>query len=200
MNLRWLSLLGIAGTPAFAAGPGGDVHDRLDATGSMTDRYLSPEEVRAVLHAHNDAFFQCFRANLRGGVDPGETGVTFVIGRDGKAVSIVLDSAHGPPALGSCVQTALSAIPFPDHDGEPMEVAYPLVWQVDREGARLLLYPIVFTRARPVRIPLVLLPPDVSDETVRAVTTAVTGLPVALAPVAPASAVAAPPPPPTPGP
>jgi hypothetical protein len=178
--------------PGLAGGPAGDAADRLDSPGSLTDRYLSSEEVRTILHANNTPLFDCFRTNLRGGVDPGETGVTFVIGRDGKAGQVVLESAHGPPALGTCIAGVLSAIAFPDHDGAPMEVAYPLVWQVDRTGARLLNYPVVFTRPRQVRVPLVALPPDLGDASADAVGAAITGkaMPPPSVPTRPPASVA----------
>jgi hypothetical protein len=39
-------------------------------------------------------------------------------------------------------------------------VSYPLVYEVDTRGARILPYPIVFTKPRPIRLPLLTLPLD----------------------------------------
>lgn len=161
-------LLGAAGR-ARAGGVAGEASDRLDAPGSATDRYLSTEEIRAVLHAQNAAFFMCFRDHLPGGRDPGETSIRFQLPRDGKPTEVVAESAFGSPNLRSCLVDAVRAFTFADHDGAVLEVAYPLIWQVDTRGARVIPYPVVFTKPRPIRLPLLLLPPDTEPVQVDAV-------------------------------
>ncbi len=157
-------LLALLFLPSVAAaqGLGGRVSDRLDSQGSPTDRYLESAEVRAVIHAANDAFFQCFRraARSRGGV--GDASVEFTIERTGATSGARAELGTDLPGLGDCLEQAVAGLTFDDHDGDPVEVAYPTVYVVDRKGARVLDYPVVFTRPRPVRLPLLLLPPDVT--------------------------------------
>lgn len=159
-----LLLLALLLAPSFAAaqGLGGRQADRLDAPGSPTDRYLESSEIREALHAANDAFFQCFRqaAGSRGGV--GDVSVDFVIERSGATSHAEVDLGSDLPGLADCLELAVAGIVFDEHDGDPVEVAYPTVYVVDRQGARFLDYPVVFTRPRPVRLPLLLLPPDVT--------------------------------------
>jgi len=65
------------------------------------------------------------------------------------------------------VEAAVQSLDFGEHDGDPVEASYPLVYQVDRRGARVLPYPVVFTRPRAVRLPLLLLPADITAGEVR---------------------------------
>jgi len=150
-----------------AAGASGLPTDALDAPGTATDRYLTPAEVRKVLHGATDAFYGCFREHVRGGDDSGEVAVTFTIGRDGKALDVHPETASAPGALGPCLKGAVEGLEFDEHDGAPMEVSYPLVYQVDTKGARILPYPIVFTKPHPVRLPLLELPADLSAAEIR---------------------------------
>ncbi len=147
---------------AGAQGLGGRATDRLDSAGSPTDRYLDSTEVRGVLHAANDSFFQCFRraSGSRAGV--GDASVEFTIEREGTTSHVRAELGTELPGLRECLEAAAAALVFDDHDGDPVEVAYPTVYVVDRQGARVLDYPVVFTRPRPVRLPLLLLPPDVT--------------------------------------
>lgn len=147
---------------AAAQGLGGRQTDRLDAPGSPTDRYLEATEIREVLHAANDAFFQCFRraSGSRGGV--GDASVEFTIERSGATIRGRADLGTALPGLKDCLEAAVAALVFDEHDGDPVEVAYPTVYVVDRKGARVLDYPVVFTRPRPVRLPLLLLPPNIT--------------------------------------
>jgi hypothetical protein len=141
--------------------------DALDAPGEATDRYLSPAEVRAVLHDATDDFYTCFRTHLRGSEAPGETAVTFTIARSGRAEEVQPDLGRAPQALGPCLISLVEGLTFADHDGAPMEVSYPLVYQVDGQGARILPYPIVFTKTEPVRLPLLELPEDLQPAEIR---------------------------------
>jgi len=156
-------LLVVPGAPRAS----GLATDALDAPGEATDRYLTPTEVRTVLHASTEAFYTCFRTHLRGGEAPGETAVTFTIARSGESEAIVPELGRAPETLGPCLTQVVKALDFPDHDGDPMEVSYPLVYQVDRQGARILPYPIVFTKPRPVRLPLLELPEDTAGAELR---------------------------------
>lgn len=174
----------VVGT-ARAGGVAGDGADRLDAPGSATDRYLSTEEIRGGLHAANGTFFACFREHLPGGRDPGETAARFRIPRTGRPEGVEIDSQHGSEALKQCLVGAFTAIPFSDHDGAVIDVAYPLVWQVDTKGARVIPYPVVFTRSRPIRVPLLLLPPDVSDAEITRIEKALEAPPAPPSPAAP---------------
>ena len=141
--------------------------DALDYPGSPTDRYLVAGEIRDALHAANDSFFQCFRQHARAGVDASDVGVTFVIGRDGRGSDVRPELGDAPPELGACLTQAIEAIDFGEHDGDPLEAAYPLVYQVDRRGARITPYPVVFTRPAAIRLPLLQLPPDLGPGEIR---------------------------------
>ena len=98
---------------------------------------------------------------------PGEVAVTFVIEREGKPTSIQPELGRAPAELGPCLVKVVEGLVFDDHDGEPMPVSYPLVYQVDTKGARILPYPIVFTKPHAVRLPLLELPEDISPGATR---------------------------------
>jgi len=153
--------------PVGAGGPAGSSSDLLNSPGSPTDRYLEPAEVREVLHAANDRFYQCFRTHLRGGGEPGNVAVTFTIDRSGRASSAVAEMAAGYRSLAGCLTGLVQALEFGEHDGEPLQVSYPLVYQVDRKGARVVPYPTVFVRPDTVRLPLLTLPPDLGPGELR---------------------------------
>jgi predicted NBD/HSP70 family sugar kinase len=153
--------------PAIVLAAGGLAQDRLDWPGSPTDRYLDSEEVRTTLHSATDGFFQCFRTHARSGVDASDSGVTFTVQRDGAATGIVAEVGSAPEALAACLADVVAALDFGEHDGDPLEVSYPVVYQVDRRGARVLPYPVVFSRPVPVRLPLLQLPPDIGPGEVR---------------------------------
>jgi len=159
-------LAGLLPGAALAQGMGGDPKDRLDWPGSPTDRYLTSDELRDRLHAATDGFFACFRASLRSKPEGGAS-VTFVVDREGEAGSIEVDRGKAPESLVPCVQQVVAGIEFGAHDGDPLDVSYPLVYEVDTRGARILPYPIVFTRPRPVRLPLLGLPLDVTPGELR---------------------------------
>ncbi len=162
MRATLLALLLLLPSAAGAQGLGGKVTDRLDSAGSPTDRYLDSSEVRTVLHAANESFFLCFRraSGSRAGV--GDASVEFTIERTGATSGVRADLGTDLPGLKDCLEAAAAALVFDDHDGDPVDVAYPTVYAVDKKGARVLDYPVVFTRPRPVRLPLLLLPPDVT--------------------------------------
>ena len=161
------ALLLLAGAGAAQAQMGGQPTDRLDWPGTATDRYLDAEEVRTVLHSATDAFFDCFRQHVRQGSEASDVGITFTIGRDGLTTGFVPELADAPAELGSCLEVVVGGLDFGEHDGDPFEVSYPVVYQVDRGGARILPYPVVFTRPRPVRLPLLGLPPDFTAGEIR---------------------------------
>jgi len=152
---------------ALGQGMGGLPSDRLDWSGSPTDRYLEPSEIRTVLHDATETFYECFREHVRGGAAADQVAVTFRVPRSGRADQVVVELGHAPAGLGPCVEATVQGLDFGDHDGDPVEASYPLVYQVDRGGARVLPYPVVFTRPRVVRLPLLLLPADITPGEVR---------------------------------
>ena len=163
--MRWLALIVLLALPgvATAQGSGGDPADRLDAHGAPTDRYLDRVEIRDVLHGGTEAFFACFREHLRGDANPGDLSAVFFIERDGVPSRVTIDGPETPEALSGCLVEAVAALRFDDHDGDPMEVSYPIVYQsTARQGARVVPYPLVFIRASAPRLPLLSLPPDLS--------------------------------------
>ncbi len=159
---RLVLLLLLAAQPALAQGVGGRPSDRLDAAGSPTDRYLDSEEVRGVLHAANESFFLCFREHARDRSGAGDVALTLTVTREGRPTAIDVEIGQSKPALKPCLEAAGAALDFGEHDGDPLEISYPLVFVVDRQGMRILDYPVVFTRPRPVRLPLFELPLDLT--------------------------------------
>ncbi|MCP4870575.1 MAG: hypothetical protein GY898_17870 [Proteobacteria bacterium] len=153
--------------PALALAMGGAATDALNFPGSPTDRYLDSDEVRAVLHSATEGFFECFRTHARTGVDASDSGVTFTVQRDGSATDIFAEVGSAPEALATCLSGVITALEFGEHDGNPLEVSYPLVYQVDRQGARVLPYPVVFSKPDPVRLPLLPLPANIGPGEVR---------------------------------
>lgn len=137
--------------------------DLIEQPGSPTDRYLTPEEVRARLHEANDAFFSCFASRLMG-PEPGECSVYFTIAHDGRPVDVRAEVQGETPGLAECLEQVVSGLSFPEHDGDPLEVAYPVVFLRDEKGARVVPYPVVFTRGRTVDFVLMPIPPALTDE------------------------------------
>jgi len=161
MRLLLMLLLCVPGL-VLAQGPAGDPRDNLDHPGSPTDRYLDAAEIRDVMHATNDAFYGCYRTHVRGTKEAGEVAVRFTVTREGTVTDAAAEMDGAPPSLGPCLVDVLSALQFASHDGDPVQVSYPLVYQVDRKGARVLPYPVVFTKPRRVRLPLLVLPATIS--------------------------------------
>mgnify|MGYP006979904142 FL=1 len=162
--IRFLLVLAalLCASSAWAQGPAGDPKDRLDHPGAPTDRYLDPGEIRDVLHGVTDGFYGCFRSHARGTRDVGDVAVTFKVGGSGAVEGAIAEIGGAPEALGPCLVELLGTLEFAAHDGDPVEVSYPLVYQVDQRGARVLPYPVVFTKPRPVRLPLLSVPLDVA--------------------------------------
>ena len=167
MTRLLLLLLFVLPGVALAQGPAGDPRDNLDATGTPTDRYLDAGELREVLHAANEEFYGCYRKHVRGTKEAGEVAVVFTVERSGAVSEARAELERAPEALGPCLVEVLRGLEFDDHDGDPVIVSYPLVYQVDRQGARVLPYPVVFTKPRPVRLPLLVLPVDLSPGELR---------------------------------
>jgi hypothetical protein len=165
--LAVLAAFAVLASAAPAAAQGGRPMDALNWPGTATDRYLDAKEVRTVLHDASDVFFGCFRKHVRQGSAAGEVGITFTILRDGSVTDAIPQLGGAPEALGPCLEKMAGTLDFGEHDGDPFEVSYPLVYEADQRGARILPYPVVFTRPRPVRIPLLQLPLDITLGEVR---------------------------------
>ena len=141
-----------------------DGPETLEDEGSATDRYLSSAEILGVLHSHNSELYDCFRAHVRRGTDPGELTLLFVVDGLGRTTRARLERGDGFDELARCLEETASDFSYPSHDGLPLEVAYPLVFRSDLEsGTRLLDYPLVFLRQEPPRLPLLTLPPTLDE-------------------------------------
>jgi len=141
----------------------GTPFDRLDSPGEATDRYLSPDELRLVLHAATDEFTSCFVASVGRADAPLDAAVTFVVSRSGESQDVQVTLGGNEAALKACLGKVVEGLSFDDHDGDPLEVSYPLVFVADEPSGRVLPYPVVFTKTQPVRLPLLELPPDLSS-------------------------------------
>jgi hypothetical protein len=139
-----LVLLAACMPAALAAGQGASV---LEQTGTLTDRYLTVGEARDVLHAANPGFGACFQEHA-GVREPGDVSLKFTVARDGRPLSVrvEIDEAFAP--LGECLEQVASELRYDAHDGDPMELAYPIVFVRDDRGPRTVPYPIVFVRPR----------------------------------------------------
>lgn len=136
--------------------------DIIDQPGSPTDRYLSADELRSAVHGANLAFFACFSGRTMN-QDPGDVSVYFTVPADGVPVDVRAEFPNPVPGLAECLATAVSALRFQDHDGDPVEAAYPVVFVRDEKGARVIPYPTVFTRDRAADFVLFPVPPALDD-------------------------------------
>jgi len=149
-----MSVFGLlVSTPGWAQ----DADARLDLPGSPTDRILTAPEIKAHLTAQLEELSACFRSTLAGH-DPGDLTLAFRVMRNGQADSISIDGIDLPAKLTSCITTAIQQTPFPSHDGDPVDAAWPLIWISDIEGARLEPYPVVWIRQRPAPLPFIVWP------------------------------------------
>ncbi len=132
------------GPVAGAAAQGASV---LEESGTLTDRYLTVGEVRDVLHGANRGFHDCFleHSGLR---EPGDVTLRFQVGRDGLPVEEQVEIGEEFEPLRECLLGVASALEYDAHDGDPLEVAYPIVFVRDDRGPRTVPYPIVFVRPR----------------------------------------------------
>ncbi len=136
----------------------------LEESGTLTDRYLMVGEVRDVLHAANGAFQACFLEHT-GARDPGEVTLRFTVGRDGLPVDVQLEVGEGFDELGACLASAAGTLEYDAHDGDPLVVAYPVVFVRDDRGPRTVPYPIVFVRPRERAFLWIHVPPSADPET-----------------------------------
>jgi hypothetical protein len=151
-----LALLAPLAGPAAAS-------DKLSHTGERTDRYLTVGEVRDVLHRSTKFFLDCFVVHL-GANEPGEVNLSLEVTRAGDPEEIFVEIDPALEGLRQCLVGVTEKMTFDDHDGDPMEVAYPLVFVRDDQGSRVIPYPIVFVRPRPRDFLLLHLPPTLTPE------------------------------------
>ncbi len=154
----WLCLLSLS--PSAKASE----EDIIDFPGSVTDRYLSNDEIRTQLHGANKGFFACIQGRPVGSPEPGEMTVYFVVDGQGKPQQVRAEVGNQDAILKACMEKVVGSLVFPDHDGDPPEVAYPVVYMRDTQGARTVPYPVVFTRLREPEFLLVPIPPSLTDE------------------------------------
>ena len=105
--------------------------------------------VRDILHDSNGDFDACLQEHT--GTDlPGEVTLTFSVGADGlpRESLLELEITEGFEALKDCVLGVTGKFKFPLHDGDTLEIAYPIVFVNDQKGKRTIPYPIVFVKPR----------------------------------------------------
>lgn len=119
----------------------------LAEPGSLTDRYLTPGEARDVLHGATSAFEACFleQGGIAGG---GDVTLRLTVNSDGRPEGIEVEAGEGQGSLQGCLEQVAGGLSFPAHDGDPLALAYPLVFVRDDRGSRLVPYPIVFVKPR----------------------------------------------------
>jgi len=135
----------------------------LGEPGSLSDRYLTPVEVRDILHDANGTFDSCLQETVATDL-PGEVTLTFAIGADGlpKEILLELETVEGFDRLSDCILAAVNEFEFPAHDGDTLEIAYPIVFVNDQKGKRTIPYPIVFVKPRERTLLLLNIPPSLS--------------------------------------
>ena len=79
-------------------------------------------------------------------------------------MDVRLDIRDGLDELGECLEMVAGALTFPEHDGDPMTIGYPLVFVRDEQGRRAVPYPIVFVKPRERTFLLMNLPPALTPE------------------------------------
>lgn len=136
----------------------------LAEPGSSTDRYLTAGEARDVLHGATAQFEACFLQHTGISNNPGDVNLMMTIGWDGQPAEVRFEIEEGWELLHGCLDETASALVFPAHDGDPLNLAYPLVFIRDDRGSRLVPYPIVFVRSRERAFLLVPLPLSLTPE------------------------------------
>lgn len=157
-NLSTILALVLCLAPLAAAGS-----DKLGHTGERTDRYLTVGEARDVLHRATKFFLDCHVVHL-GAREPGEVTLSLEVNREGDPEEVFVEIDPSLGELRQCLVEVAEGLSFQDHDGDPLAVAYPLVFVRDDRGSRVVLYPIVFTRPRPRNFLLLHLPPTLDPE------------------------------------
>jgi hypothetical protein len=131
----------------------------LEQTGTLTDRYLTVGEAREVLHAANQGFGLCFQEHA-GVREPGDVSLKFTVARDGRPLSVRVEIDEEFAPLGECLEQVAADLRYDAHDGDPMDLAYPIVFVRDDRGPRTVPYPIVFVRPRERTFLFVHVPPS----------------------------------------
>jgi hypothetical protein len=135
--------------------------DKLGHAGERTDRYLTVGEARDVLHRSTKFFLDCYIVHL-GAREAGEVTLSLEVTREGDPEEVFVEIDPELDDLRQCLVGVAEKMTFDEHDGDPMEVAYPLVFVRDDQGSRVILYPIVFVRPRPRDFLLMHLPPTLT--------------------------------------
>jgi len=157
-------LLVLAAASTSADGVRGSAGDQLDWPGSATDRYLDDDEVTIVLHAAAAKIATCTsdEAQVLNSAEP--VWLVFGVGPQGRAVAAATRRQGAATAVEQCLLSVLNELEFGDHDGLPGSYSYPVVFDTTGEVRRHLPYPLVITQKRPLRLPLLSLPLDLSAE------------------------------------
>jgi len=150
--------------PSAADGLRGSALDRLDWSGSATDRYLDGNEVVAVLHGAAAAFAACASGDLASPLPAEPVWLDFGVDPEGRAASAEVRQSAQPGGLNLCLLSALLELDFGDHDGMPGRYSYPVVLKRQGEGVRNLPYPVVLVVEEELLLPLLSLPLDLSAE------------------------------------
>ncbi len=154
------ALLLVLAPAGLAAGQGASL---LEQHGTLTDRYLTVGEARDVLHGANGDFGLCF-AEHAGAREPGDVNLKFTVARDGRPLSVRVEIDEAFAELGVCLEGVADRLVYDAHDGDPMDLAYPIVFVRDDRGPRTVPYPIVFVRPRERTFLFVHVPPALAPD------------------------------------
>lgn len=153
----------------LAAGGRGLAKDRLDWSGSPTDRYLDGDEVAERLGAGGAQFAACASVEGLGARDEQPYWLEFGIDPQGKAQLTGKQEGGRETELVECLYRALQALDFSEHDGPPGRYSYPVVLSVEDGAVRNTPYPIVLFTEPTLVVPLLTVPPDLSADDLQAI-------------------------------
>jgi len=147
-----------------AEGTRGSGKDRLDWPGSTTDRYLDAEEISAALAEATDEFAACASPEGVEALDGSPLWLTFSIDPQGRPQPQGVSEQDTVSPLYQCLLTTLKTVTFSDHDGVPGLYSYPIVFFVEEGAVQHAPYPVVLFEVPALRLPLLTLPPDLSQD------------------------------------
>jgi hypothetical protein len=152
-----------------AEGMRGSSKDRLDWPGSTTDRYLDGDEVAAVLGDATDQFAGCASLDEITALEGAPLWLKFSIDPQGRPEAQLPVETDTASPLYSCLLVALKALKFPEHDGAPGLYSYPIVLLIEEGVVRHVPYPVVLFEESVLSLPLLTLPPDLSQDDLEAI-------------------------------
>ncbi len=154
----------------IAAGSRGSAKDRLDWSGSPTDRYLDGDELAEELGGAAGQFAACASIEGVGALDGEPVWLEFGIDPQGRPQpTIRAGSSPSDTALMECLYGVLQGLEYPEHDGVLGSYSYPVVLLVEDGEVHNAPYPVVLSSDPALIVPLLTVPPDLSVDDLQAI-------------------------------